>query len=97
MKKRTLLALAVVAVSGCAESDPVSVTATPESAEVSASVTVTKSPDVEPVAPAGELTDGIYLVDHYDAKRDAKADLASAVEAATAMKRRILLEVGGNW
>jgi thiol:disulfide interchange protein len=46
---------------------------------------------------AADETDALYLVDHYDARRDPSADLISAERAAGAQHKRILLEVGGNW
>ena len=43
--------------------------------------------------PAGPL----YVVDHYDPAADPEADLARAVERATAENKRILLFTGGEW
>ncbi len=38
-----------------------------------------------------------YTVDHYDEARDPAADLAEAVQRAGKEKKRILIQVGGDW
>ena len=38
-----------------------------------------------------------YVVDDYDPDRDPGADLQSAIQLATESRKRILLEVGGQW
>lgn len=38
-----------------------------------------------------------YIVDDYDPARDSEADLALAVERASAENKRILMIVGGEW
>lgn len=38
-----------------------------------------------------------YVVDHYDPARDASADLAAAVQRASAEHKNILMIVGGDW
>lgn len=98
MKKRHLLTVLVIAVCGCCDDAPVNeeVTVSNDPPAVQGP-TESESTESEPTKLDVELVDGIYLVDHYDAKRDAKADLASAIEAGQSMNRRILLEVGGNW
>jgi thioredoxin-related protein len=40
---------------------------------------------------------GLYVYPDYDTKRDANADLATAITAATVLNRRVLIEVGGDW
>ena len=58
-----------------------------------------------PIAPALAQTggtavaasQGLYVYPDYDRRRDAAADLRSAVTAAGVLKRRILIEVGGDW
>jgi len=42
------------------------------------------------------VVNGFYSVDTYDGSRDPTADLAGTVKLA-ASKKRILLEVGGDW
>lgn len=39
----------------------------------------------------------IYTVDEYDPSRDVDADLRETVEQAKTSKKRIILEIGGNW
>lgn len=41
--------------------------------------------------------DAIYVVGEYDPGRDPSADLEAAVERAQVNRKRILLEVGGEW
>ena len=38
-----------------------------------------------------------YTVDHYDVTRDPTADLAETIQRATKEKKRILIQVGGDW
>jgi len=40
---------------------------------------------------------GFYTVDHYDESRDPIADLAKAVEQGAQEKKRIFVQVGGDW
>ncbi len=53
--------------------------------------------DAKPVIEKEEAGAAFYVVDHYDAKRDPAMDLAAAMERATAEKKRILIQVGGDW
>lgn len=41
--------------------------------------------------------DSIFIVAHYDTARDAFADLQVAMARAKAEKKRILVDVGGQW
>ncbi|MDF1843889.1 MAG: hypothetical protein P1U77_20830 [Rubripirellula sp.] len=47
--------------------------------------------------PAAKATNQIYTVDEYDPSRDVDADLRETVEQAKTSKKRIILEIGGNW
>lgn len=38
-----------------------------------------------------------YTVDHYDEKRDPAKDLEETIKRATKEKKRILVQVGGDW
>ena len=49
------------------------------------------------VAVAASAAAPLPRVDRYDAKRDASADIASAIAAAPAAQRRVLVIVGGDW
>src|SRR4051812_41514873 len=53
-----------------------------------------KAPQVE--APHSEKP-SFYTVDHYDAARNPADDLAQTVTRAKAEKKRILIQVGGDW
>ncbi len=46
---------------------------------------------------AAPPSQGLYVYPDYDNKRDASADLRTAITAATVLDRRILIEVGGDW
>lgn len=50
-------------------------------------------------APAANDHHGVtfYSVDHYDDARDAAVDLTATIQRATAEKKRILIQVGGDW
>ena len=44
-----------------------------------------------------EKIDTVFVVDHYDPKRDAVKDLEITTELAEKSRKRILIEVGGKW
>ena len=44
-----------------------------------------------------EKIDTLFIVDHYDPKRDAVKDLDLTIELAEKSGKRILIEVGGKW
>ena len=99
MKKPTLLALLglTVSMTGCGETaDSTTASATPGSDVAVVQQTEPVQSD-EGDTEAAKLTDGIYLVDDYDPARDASADLQAAIDNAGKTKKRILLEVGGQW
>ena len=54
---------------------------------------------MSPVAVAGEAPAkfAFYTVDHYDDARNPADDLAKTIERAKAEKKRILVQVGGDW
>jgi thiol:disulfide interchange protein len=63
---------------------------TPQSAAPANAVAVSPASETRPSEPSAAVVT-------YDPKRDAAADLRVAVAEATRSKRRILLEVGGEW
>jgi thiol:disulfide interchange protein len=82
----------VYAVCGCSQTDGTQHTET-----------ATTSTGVESVSktPAGEAgvsqKPSFYTVDHYDTARNPADDLANTVQRAQAEKKRILVQVGGDW
>ena len=46
---------------------------------------------------AAPPSQGLYVYPDYDKTRDARADLKTAITAASVLDRRILIEVGGEW
>jgi thiol-disulfide isomerase/thioredoxin len=52
------------------------------------------SADAPPIPPK---TTGFYTVDHYDESGNPAADLAKTVERASKERKRILIQVGGDW
>ncbi|MDA9857909.1 hypothetical protein N9D23_07295 [Rubripirellula sp.] len=82
MKKCVLLLGFVAAlVAGCTRN-----------AEVASTDVVGESP-----MPAAKVTNQLYTVDEYDPSRDVDTDLRETVEQAKTSKKRIILEIGGNW
>ncbi len=47
--------------------------------------------------PAAKPTDDTFAREKFDPKRDPKLDLAAAVAAASKSRKRIVLDVGGEW
>jgi len=74
---------------------------TTASAATPASSAVAKESKSSAVAPSPkeQAHHGVnfYSVDHYDESRDPSADLAETVERAGKEKKRILIQVGGDW
>jgi len=50
-----------------------------------------------PVPASTEINDGLYANGAYSEAADPEADLARAVQTASAANKRILIEVGGDW
>jgi len=47
--------------------------------------------------PGVMVREELYVISSYDPRRDPQADLQLAVAKAQAQRKRILLDVGGNW
>jgi len=93
MKLFCVPACAVVVVSvGCSKTETaanIDTTATPAVSE-----SPTKTAPAE--APRSEKP-AFYTVDHYDNERNPADDLATTVTRAKTEKKRILIQVGGDW
>lgn len=65
-------------------------TMSPEAADTSAA-------PLASLPESSKETDRIYSVDQYDPDRDVETDLRETIELAKADRKRIILEVGGQW
>lgn len=88
-----MLAAATIgcAVAGC-ESAPSDVAAVSSEIKPNSSESTEKANES-----AAHSSASFYVVDHYDAKRDPEKDLAEAIARATTEKKRVLVQVGGDW
>jgi hypothetical protein len=60
------------------------------------------APQLEAGSPSEPARDepppaAFYTVGHYDKQQDPAADLAATIERATAERKRIILQIGGDW
>jgi thiol:disulfide interchange protein len=62
-----------------------------------ASATAKNRKSAEPTLPSDPAASGSRPISGYDGSRDPAKDLQAAIAEATRTKRRILLEVGGDW
>jgi len=80
------------AICGCSKSGS---TVVPQNA--SAAVVIESAPKVAEAKVAYAEKPSFYTVDHYDTARNPADDLAKTVTRAKAEKKRILIQVGGDW
>jgi thiol:disulfide interchange protein len=84
--------MVLVAFAGCSKTETpanIEATATPALSESQAKTAQAEAPHSEKPT--------FYTVDHYDAARNPADDLAKTVTRAKAEKKRILIQVGGDW
>lgn len=96
----TLSCLILVCVGCSKQSDSngvVSNAAATESATVTTSSKIGDSESTDSPTKAAHQGVTFYSVDHYDASRNPATDLAETVRRATKEKKRILIQVGGDW
>jgi hypothetical protein len=98
------LGIHLVACSGCSKTASTSNGTTPAPiANVTEPASTPTPPEATPVAstPSEANTPtakpAFYTVDHYDTARNPADDLAATIKRATAEKKNILVQVGGDW
>jgi Thioredoxin-like len=87
---------------GCNRSGETDAPVRPTRPEITAQPQIIAKPEMtvqedKPIATEEKSSTGFYTVEHYGEDRDVEEDLKITIARATAEKKRILLQVGGEW